>query len=148
MISIRYFHPIGKKLYRTRSKSIESDRNRSTLIVVYKKNVAVPRTLTFEQYSLYSILLGIRVGSSCSATRSSGLGKCFEKMLQSFSGFSKFKFIILANVRALSRLKRGARKELIGATGSTLHMADGCQAGSLVVIPVSHSISQFGQTNM
>ena len=34
MISIRYFHPIGKKLYRTRSKSIESDRNRSTLIVV------------------------------------------------------------------------------------------------------------------
>ena len=34
MISIRYFHPIGKKLYRTRSKSIESDRSRSTLIVV------------------------------------------------------------------------------------------------------------------
>ena len=34
MILIRSFHPIGKKLSRTRSKSIERGRNRSTLIVV------------------------------------------------------------------------------------------------------------------
>ncbi len=36
MTSIHFFHPIGKKLYRTPSKPIESDRNRSTLIVVDK----------------------------------------------------------------------------------------------------------------
>jgi len=34
MISIRSFHPIGKKLYRTRPISVETDRNRSILIVV------------------------------------------------------------------------------------------------------------------
>ena len=34
MILIRSFHPIGKKLTRTRSKSIERGRNRSTLIVI------------------------------------------------------------------------------------------------------------------